>query len=110
MSNISTNLSEYEAIGKTVQNYIDGAKAGRGAEMKPAFHQDATIFGYADGELFAGPIQLLFGKVDHDAPQWGSTPGSSVSTSSTRFLGSGWNSITGTATQGRLCDLRSPWH
>jgi Putative lumazine-binding len=36
--------------------------------MKPAFHQDATIFGYADGELFAGPIQLLFGKVDHDAP------------------------------------------
>ena len=35
--------------------------------MKPAFHQGATIFGYADGELFAGPIQLLFGKVDHDA-------------------------------------------
>jgi Putative lumazine-binding len=54
MSNISTNLSEYEAIAKTVQHYIDGAKAGRGAEMKPGFHQDATIFGYADGELFAG--------------------------------------------------------
>ena len=68
MSNISTNLSEYEAIAKTVQHYIDGAKAGRGAEMKPAFHQDATIFGYADGELFAGPIQLLFDRVDHDAP------------------------------------------
>ena len=27
MSNISTNLSEYEAIAKTVQHYIDGAKA-----------------------------------------------------------------------------------
>ena len=49
MSNMSTNLSEYDAIAKTVQHYIDGAKAGRGAEMKPAFHQDATIFGYADG-------------------------------------------------------------
>jgi hypothetical protein len=36
MSNISTNLSEYEAIAKTVQHYIDGAKAGRGTEMKPA--------------------------------------------------------------------------
>jgi hypothetical protein len=71
MSNISTNLSEYEAIAKTVQHYIDGAKAGRGAEMKPAFHQDATIFGYADGELFAGPIQLLFDRVDHDAPATG---------------------------------------
>jgi hypothetical protein len=39
--------------------------------MKPAFHQDATIFGYVDGELFAGPIQLLFDKVDHDAPATG---------------------------------------
>ena len=71
MSNISTNLSEYEAIAKTVQHYIDGAKAGRGTEMKPAFHQDATIFGYADGELFGGPIQLLFDRVDHDAPATG---------------------------------------
>ena len=68
MSNISTNLSEYEAIAKTVQQYIDGAKSGRGADMQPAFHQDATIFGYADGDLFAGPIQKLFDYVDHDAP------------------------------------------
>ena len=28
--------------------------------MKPAFHTDATIFGYAGDELFAGPIQQLF--------------------------------------------------
>src|SRR5262245_15833481 len=39
--------------------------------MKPAFHQDATIFGYADGELFANPIQLLFDRVDHAAPATG---------------------------------------
>ena len=43
MSNKSTNLSEYEAIAKTVQHYIDGAKAGRGAEMKPAFHQTTSF-------------------------------------------------------------------
>ena len=108
MSKISTNLSEYEAIAKTVQHYIDGAKAGRGAEMKPAFHQDATIFGYAAGELFAGPIQLLFDRVDHDAPATGgSTPGSSVSTSSTRLLGSGWNSMTGTAAASLTCSRSS---
>jgi hypothetical protein len=39
--------------------------------MKPAFHQDATIFGYADGDLFAGPIQKLFDYVDHDSPATG---------------------------------------
>jgi Putative lumazine-binding len=80
MSNISSNLSEYESIAKTVQHYIDGAKAGRGAEMKPAFHQDATIFGYADGELFV---------------------------SSTRLLGSGWNSMTGTAIASLTCSRSS---
>jgi Putative lumazine-binding len=108
MSNISTNLSEYEAIAKTVQHYIDGAKAGRGAEMKPAFHQDATIFGYADGELFAGPIQLLFGKVDHDAPATEGLHARIVGIdSSTRLLGSGWNSMTGTATATLTCSRSS---
>jgi len=71
MSDTHTNLSEYEAIAKTVQHYIDGATSGRGADMQPAFHQEATIFGYADGELFAGPIQVLFDSVDHDAPAAG---------------------------------------
>ena len=71
MSHASAPVSEYEAIAKTVQYYIDGAKAGRGADMQPAFHQEATIFGYADGELLAGPIQLLFDYVDHEPPATG---------------------------------------
>jgi hypothetical protein len=67
---ITTNtagiLSEYDAIIKTVQHYIDGGKSGRSDEMKLAFHQDATIFGYADQELFGGPIQMLFDWVDQN--------------------------------------------
>ncbi len=43
-----------------IDGYIDGAKSGRGADMKPAFHPDATIFGYVGDDLFAGPIQQLF--------------------------------------------------
>jgi len=39
--------------------------------MKPAFHKDATIFGYFDGALFAGPIQGLFDFVDHGGPATG---------------------------------------
>ncbi len=56
----SVNVSEHEAIAEVVQHYIDGAKSGRGDDMKPAFHEDATIFGYSVAELFAGPIHQLF--------------------------------------------------
>lgn len=55
-----TQLSEYDAITNTVQNYINGGKTGSTADMKLAFHPDATIFGYIGADLFAGPIQGLF--------------------------------------------------
>jgi len=55
MSNAPTNVSDHDAITTTVQHYIDGAKSGRGTDMKPAFHKEATIFGYAGTDLFAGP-------------------------------------------------------
>jgi hypothetical protein len=45
MIGASTNVSEYDTIAKTFQHYIDGAKSGRSAVMRPGFHQDATIFG-----------------------------------------------------------------
>ncbi len=71
MSNSPIKLSDYDAIAKTVQHYIDGAKSGRGADMKPAFHEDATIFGYAGTDLFAGPIQQLFAWNDQNGPATG---------------------------------------
>ncbi len=36
--------------------------------MKPAFHADATIFGYVVDDLFAGPIQQLFAWNDENGP------------------------------------------
>ena len=63
-----TGLSEYDAIAKTVQIYIDGGKSGKGADMKAAFHPEATIFGYVGTELFAGPIQQLFDWNDQNGP------------------------------------------
>ncbi len=68
MSTAPTNVSEYDAIAKVVQHYIDGAKSGRGDDMKPAFHKDATIFGDAGADLFAGPIQRLFDWADDSDP------------------------------------------
>ncbi len=60
MSTATLNVSEYDAIADVVQHYIDGARSGKGDDMKPAFHEDATIFGYVGADLFAGPIQKLF--------------------------------------------------
>ena len=71
MSHPPTDVNEYDAIAKTVQHYIDGAKSGRGADMKPAFHKDATIFGYIGPDLFAGPIQVLFDWNDQNGPATG---------------------------------------
>ena len=68
MSSANESFSEYDAIAKTVQSYIDGAKSGRGADMQSAFHPDATIFGFSDGEILAGPIQKLFDSVTNDTP------------------------------------------
>ncbi len=36
--------------------------------MKPAFHKDATIFGYIGADLLAGPIQQLFDWNDANGP------------------------------------------
>ena len=71
MTNTPTDMSEYDAVAKTVQHYIDGAKSGKGDVMKPAFHKDAMCFGYIGGNLFAGPIQQMFDWNDGNGPATG---------------------------------------
>ena len=68
MTTSPTTVSEYDAIARTVQHYVDGGRSGRGADMKAAFHNEATIFGYVGTDLFAGPIQKLFDWNDQNGP------------------------------------------
>ena len=68
MSQTTTSVTDQDAITTVVQHYIDGAKSGRGDDMKPAFHEDATVFGYVGADLFAGPIQNLFAWNDENGP------------------------------------------
>ena len=68
MSNAPTNVNEHDAIATTIQHDLDGAKSGKGDDMRPAFHKDATIFGYTGPDLFAGPIQQLFDWNDENGP------------------------------------------
>ena len=68
MAYSTTKLNDYDAITSAVQHYIDGARSGKGDDMKPGFHKDATIFGYVGEDLFAGPIQQLFDFNDENGP------------------------------------------
>ena len=45
-----------------------GAKSGRGDDMKPTFHPDATIYSYIGSDLIAGPIQTLYDFNDQNGP------------------------------------------
>lgn len=71
MSDLPTSLSDYDAISKVIQHYIDGAISGKGSDMKPAFHENATIFGFVGPDLFSGPIQGLYEWNDENGPASG---------------------------------------
>ena len=71
MNDAPTTVNEFDGIAATVQHYIDGGRSGSGAEMKRAFHEGATIFGYVGNDLFAGPIQQLFDWNDQNGPATG---------------------------------------
>jgi hypothetical protein len=64
-------VNEIDEITTVMQAYIEGARTGKGAAMKPAFHDDATIFGYVGPDLFSGPIQGLYDWNDQNGPATG---------------------------------------
>lgn len=68
MTQASALSSEKEAIERTIKTYINGGISGRSDEMKPAFHDGATIYGYIGPDLFGGPIQGLYDWNDSNGP------------------------------------------
>jgi len=63
----SEYLTEYDGIVRTIQIYIDGSKQGKSELMRPAFHPDASFFGYA-GEQLAVGSEFLFDWIDKNGP------------------------------------------
>ena len=59
--------SEHDAILKTLQLYIDGCKQGSSEVMRPAFHPQASFFGYAGNQLAVG-AEFLFDWIDRNGP------------------------------------------
>ena len=63
--NKPTYVQDYQAIVDVLNKYNEGCKQAKSSIMKPAFHQQATMFGVdADGKLTGGPIQNLFDGID----------------------------------------------
>ncbi|SDH77987.1 nuclear transport factor 2 family protein [Variovorax sp. OV700] len=63
--NKPTYVLEYKAIVEVLNKYNDGCKQAKSSIMKPAFSDQATIFGVdADGKLTGGAIQNLFDGID----------------------------------------------
>ncbi|AZF37436.1 Permease of the major facilitator superfamily [Pseudomonas sp. R4-39-08] len=64
MSN-PTYVQEYNAIVAVLNQYNEGGKQAKSSIMKPAFSEQATIFGVdAENKLTGGPIQGLFDIID----------------------------------------------
>ena len=68
MESAVATANNNQAIAQVVERYLEGARSGRGDAMRPAFHKDATIFGYIGDELFAGPIEKLFAWNNENGP------------------------------------------
>jgi len=61
----TTYVQDYNAILDVLNQYNEGGKQANSALMKPAFSDQATIFGVDDnGNLSGGPIEGLFDTID----------------------------------------------
>jgi hypothetical protein len=61
-------LFEHDAITRTMDRYIAGARAGDGDLMRPAFHPQATISGYCQGAEYSGSVEHVFEWVTANGP------------------------------------------
>jgi Putative lumazine-binding len=68
MTEALSGAPDNDQIMLVFRKYIDGAKSGRSSDMKPAFHEDATIFGYVGESVWGGPIQRFFDYNDKNGP------------------------------------------
>jgi hypothetical protein len=66
---MSTNIKiistkDYEDVVETVKKYVEGLRIGSVDTISNAFHKDAVMYGYTNGELLGGPIDNLYDFVE----------------------------------------------
>ncbi|KHA71300.1 hypothetical protein NZ35_20555 [Pseudomonas chlororaphis] len=55
---------EYNAVIATANQYVEGLRIGDAQGVAQAFHKDAVMYGFTNGELLGGPIKNLFDFVE----------------------------------------------
>lgn len=55
---------DYEEIVTTVAKYVEGLRVGSVAGVAEAFHKEAVMYGFTNGELLGGPIKNLYDFVE----------------------------------------------
>jgi len=63
--------AEYTAVIATANQYVEGLRVGDAQSVAQAFHKEAVMYGFTNGELLGGPIKNLFDFVEKNgaAPQ-----------------------------------------
>lgn len=56
--------AEYTAVIATANQYVEGLRIGDAQGVAQAFHKDAVMYGFTNGELLGGPIKNLFDFVE----------------------------------------------
>jgi len=60
-NNIKTvPTTDYNAVVETASKYVEGLRTGSVATIEEAFHKEAVMYGYTNGQLLGGPISNLY--------------------------------------------------
>lgn len=58
--------AQYDAVIAVAQQYVDSLRIGNVDGLAKAFHKDAVMYGFTNGELLGGPISNLFDFVNQN--------------------------------------------
>lgn len=59
-----SEINEYEAVTKAAEKFVKSVAEGDSSYAKELFVDEATLFGYLDGDLEHGSIQQFYDNVD----------------------------------------------
>jgi hypothetical protein len=57
---------DYNAVIETASRYVEGLREGNIATIKQAFHEEAVMYGFTNGQLLGGPISNLYDFVENN--------------------------------------------
>ena len=60
---------DYNAVIDTASRYVEGLREGSVATIKQAFHEEAVMYGFTNGQLLGGPISNLYDFVEATVKQ-----------------------------------------